>query len=134
MLTFIVLLVVGVFWLFGSVVIVSQQEVKIIERLGKFRKIATPGLNFKVPFIDAVVGEMDLRLNQLDVSIETKTKDNVFVTAKVAIQYLVLEAKVYEAFYKLDDQEEQIQSYVFDIVRAEVPKLSLDQVFEQKDE
>jgi regulator of protease activity HflC (stomatin/prohibitin superfamily) len=134
MITLIVLIGVGVFLLFGSVVIVSQQEVKIIERLGKFRKLAMPGLNFKVPLIDAVVGGVDLRLKQLDVEFETKTSDNVLVSGTVSVQYSILAGKVYEAFYRLNNAENQIESFVFDVVLAEVPKLTLDEVFSKKDE
>ena len=95
---------------------------------------AGPGLRVKVPFIDRVAGRMNLRVQQLDVEIETKTEDNVFVQMVVAVQYYVLPEKVYDAFYKLDDATRQITSFVFDVVRARVPKIKLDDVFEKKDE
>jgi len=87
-----------------------------------------------VPFIDRVAGRVNLRVQQLDVKIETKTEDNVFVQMVVAVQFYVLPEKVYDAFYKLDDARRQITSYVFDVVRAQVPKIKLDDVFAKKDE
>lgn len=117
-----------------TIVLVRQQSVKIIERLGKFRRLAKAGLSFRIPFIDNVAGEVDLRLQQLIVPVETKTKDNVFVQIGVAVQYLVNPEKVYDAFYRLEKPTEQISSYVFDVVRARVPALSVDEVFEKKEE
>jgi len=113
---------------------VQQRTVAIVQRLGKFLREAGPGLHMKVPFIDKVVGRINLRVQQLDVRIETKTEDNVFVQMVVAVQYYVLPEKVYDAFYKLDDATRQITSFVFDVVRAKVPKITLDDVFEKKDE
>ena len=125
---------------FGIVVIgtlfftVEQRTTAIVQRLGKFVREAGPGLHVKVPFIDRVIGRVNLRVQQLDVRIETKTEDNVFVQMVVAVQYFVLPEKVYDAFYKLDDAKRQITSFVFDVVRARVPKIKLDDVFEKKDE
>lgn len=113
---------------------VEQRTTAIVQRLGKFVREAGPGLNVKVPFIDTVAGRINLRVQQLDVKIETKTEDNVFVQMVVAVQYYVLPEKVYDAFYKLDDASRQITSYVFDVVRAQVPKIKLDDVFEKKDD
>lgn len=118
----------------NSIVFVKQQTVGIIERLGKFKKMATAGMTFKVPFIDNVAGRVDLRIQQLDVQVETKTKDNVFVTVLVSVQYFILEKMVFNAFYKLHEPDKQITSYVFDVVRAKVPSLNLDDVFEKKDD
>lgn len=113
---------------------VEQRTTAIVQRLGKFVREAGPGLHVKVPFIDKVIGRVNLRVQQLDVKIETKTEDNVFVQMVVAVQYFVLPEKVYDAFYKLDDAKRQITSFVFDVVRARVPKIKLDDVFEKKDE
>ena len=113
---------------------VEQRTVAIVQRLGKFVREAGPGLNLKIPFIDSVAGRVNLRVQQLDVKIETKTEDNVFVHMVVAVQFYVLQEKVYDAFYKLDDARKQITSYVFDVVRAQVPKIKLDDVFEKKDD
>ena len=113
---------------------VEQRTTAMVQRLGKFVREAGPGLNVKVPFIDKVAGRINLRVQQLDVKIETKTEDNVFVQMVVAVQYYVLPEKIYEAFYKLDDARRQITSYVFDVVRAQVPKIKLDDVFEKKDD
>lgn len=114
--------------------IVKQQNIAIIERLGKFISIRPAGLHFKVPIIDRVAGNISLKIQQLDVVIETKTKDNVFVRIKAAVQFHVVKEKVYDAFYKLDNPHTQITSYIFDLVRAEVPKMKLDDVFEKKDD
>ena len=118
----------------GAFFTVSQQSAAIVERFGRFSSIRGPGLHFKVPFIDNVVKKISLKVRQLDVNVETKTKDNVFVKLKVSVQYVVGSDSVYDAFYKLDNPYEQINSYIFDVVRAEVPKMKLDDVFERKDD
>ena len=120
--------------LFGTFFIVKQQSAAVIERFGKFVSVRHSGLQLKIPVIDRVSGRLSLRIQQLDVVIETKTKDDVFVKVKVSVQYKVIKDKVYDAFYKLDFPEDQITSYVFDVVRAEVPKMILDDVFEKKDD
>ncbi|MHC4067699.1 MAG: SPFH domain-containing protein [Planctomycetota bacterium] len=113
---------------------VEQRTTAIVQRLGKFLREAGPGFRVKIPFIDRVVGRVNLRVQQLDVEIETKTEDNVFVRMVVAVQYYALPEKVYDAFYKLEDANRQITSFVFDVVRAQVPKIKLDDVFEKKDD
>jgi len=118
----------------GAFYTVKQQSMAVLERLGRFTSIRGPGLHFKMPFIDKVAGKMSLKVRQLDVNVETKTKDNVFVKLKVGVQYVVGEDSVYDAFYKLANPDEQINSYIFDVVRAEVPKMKLDDVFERKDD
>ena len=126
----------GIFILsfFGLWFIVKQQTAVVVERLGKFHSVRNSGFQLKIPFIDRIAGKMSLKIQQLDVVVETKTKDDVFVKLKVSVQYVVIKSKVYEAFYKLDNPYAQITSYVFDVVRAEVPKLRLDDVFEKKDD
>jgi regulator of protease activity HflC (stomatin/prohibitin superfamily) len=114
--------------------IVRQQTCVIVERLGRFQSIRESGLNLKIPFIDSVAGRVNLKIQQLDVIVETKTFDDVFVKLKVSVQYRILPDKVYDAFYKLENPHDQITSYVFDTVRAEVPKLKLDDVFVRKDD
>ncbi|MEL6805237.1 MAG: SPFH domain-containing protein [Bacteroidota bacterium] len=113
---------------------VKQQLAAVLERLGKFNSVKRPGLHFKLPLIDKVVGRVSLKIQQLDVLVETKTKDNVFVKLKVSVQFYVNPEKVYDAFYKLENPYEQINAYVFDVIRAEVPKMKLDDVFERKDD
>ncbi len=120
--------------LFGALFIVKQQTAAVIERLGKFQSIRQSGLQFKIPIIDRVVGRLSLKIQQLDVIVETKTLDDVFVRLKVSVQYVVIKNKVYDAFYKLEYPHDQITSYVFDVVRAEVPKMKLDDVFVKKDD
>ena len=129
---FIILFIVLV--LFGTIFIVKQQSAAIVERFGKFVSVRHSGLQIKIPIIDRVAGRLSLRIQQLDVVVETKTKDDVFVKVKVSVQYKVIKDKVYDAFYKLDFPQDQITSYVFDVVRAEVPKMILDDVFEKKDD
>ena len=127
-------LIIGLFVLISSFFIVKQQTAAIIERFGRFISIRHSGLQIKIPVIDRVAGRLSLKIQQLDVIIETKTLDDVFVRLKVSVQYRVLSEKVYDAFYKLDYPHEQITSYVFDVVRAEVPKMKLDDVFVKKDD
>ena len=128
------LIVFGVLLLLSGLFVVKQQTSAIIERFGKFIAVRQPGLHIKIPLIDKISGRISLRVLQLDVIVETKTKDDVFVKLKVSVQYRVVPEKVYEAFYKLDFPQDQITSYVFDVVRAVVPKMKLDDVFEKKDE
>lgn len=123
-----VLSVLGLFF------IVKQQTAVIVERFGKFESVRNAGFQIKIPIVDRIAGKISLKVQQLDVVVETKTKDDVFVKMKVSVQYMVIKDKVYEAFYKLDNPYAQITSYVFDVVRAEVPKLRLDDVFEKKDD
>ncbi len=124
----------GLIILISSFFTVKQQTAAIIERFGKFQSIRHSGLQLKIPLIDRVAGRLSLKIQQLDVIIETKTLDDVFVRLKVSVQYRVLNQKVYDAFYKLDYPHDQITSYVFDVVRAEVPKMKLDDVFVKKDD
>ena len=119
---------------FAAFFMVKQQTAAIIERFGKFHSIRQSGLQLKIPLVDRVSGRLSLKIQQLDVIIETKTLDDVFVKLKVSVQYKVIKEKVYDAFYKLDFPHEQITSYVFDVVRAEVPKMKLDDVFVKKDD
>ena len=125
---------VGFLLLLSVFFTVKQQTAAIIERFGKFHSIRHSGLQIKVPLIDKISGRLSLKIQQLDVIIETKTLDDVFVRLKVSVQYKVIGEKVYEAYYKLDYPHEQITSYVFDVVRAEVPKMKLDDVFVKKDD
>lgn len=120
--------------LFSGLFIVKQQSSAIVERFGRFLVVRRPGLHIKIPLVDKIAGRLSLRILQLDVIVETKTKDDVFVKLKVSVQYKVIEEKVFDAFYRLDFPQDQITSYVFDVVRAEVPKMILDDVFEKKDE
>ena len=124
----------GLIVLVSSFFIVKQQTAAIIERFGRFQSIRQSGPQFKIPLVDRVSGKLSLKIQQLDVMIETKTLDDVFVRLKVSVQYKVIKDKVYDAFYKLDYPHDQITSYVFDVVRAEVPKMKLDDVFVRKDD
>ena len=112
----------------------KQQSAAIVERFGKFVAVRQSGLQIKIPIVDIVAGRLSLRIQQLDVVVETKTKDDVFVKLKVSVQFKVIKDKVYDAFYKLDNPADQITSFIFDVVRAEVPKLILDDVFLKKDD
>jgi|TARA_A100001011_G_scaffold170404_1_gene179300 regulator of protease activity HflC (stomatin/prohibitin superfamily) len=120
--------------LFSTFFIVRQQSAAVVERFGRFVGVRQSGLQIKIPIVDRVSGRVSLRVQQLDVVVETKTKDDVFVKIKVSVQYKVIKDKVFDAFYKLDFPQDQITSYVFDVVRAEVPKMILDDVFEKKDD
>ena len=124
----------GLIILISAFFIVKQQTAAIIERFGKFHSIRQSGLHLKIPLVDRIAGKLSLKIQQLDVIIETKTLDDVFVRLKVSVQYKVIKDQVYDAFYKLDYPHDQITSYVFDVVRAEVPKMKLDDVFVRKDD
>ena len=120
--------------LFLTFFIVKQQSAAVVERFGKFVYVRQSGLQLKIPIVDNIAGRLSLRIQQLDVVVETKTKDDVFVKLKVSVQFKVIKDKVYDAFYKLDNPADQITSFIFDVVRAEVPKLILDDVFIKKDD
>lgn len=124
----------GLAILIPSFFTVKQQTAVVIERFGKFQSIRTSGLQLKLPLIDQIAGSVTLKIQQLDVVVETKTLDDVFVRLKVSAQYMIIKNRVYEAFYRLENPHEQITSYIFDVVRAEVPKMKLDDVFVKKDD
>jgi len=111
-----------------------QETVAVVEGFGKFNRVAYPGCNFLNPCCgEGIAGVLSLRVQQLDVQCETKTRDNVFVTLVVSVQYQVRKEQIYDAFYKLTNSHSQISSYVFDVVRASVPKMNLDDVFLEKE-
>ena len=108
---------------------VNTAEVAVITRFGRFLRAADPGLNWKRPFFDSVAGMVSLRVNQISLTMETKTKDNVFVTIPISVQNRVRPEKVYDAFYKLSDPTAQIKSYVEQVILGHVPGMTLDEVF-----
>jgi regulator of protease activity HflC (stomatin/prohibitin superfamily) len=126
----VLLFVLGVF--LGSFFTIETAHAGIVQRLGKFSRIAAPGLNFKMPYIETVVAKISLQVEQLDVKVETKTKDNVFVQIPISVQYNVMPTKVYDAFYKLSDPVKQIESFVYNVILGHVPKLTLDETFDQQ--
>lgn len=128
----IAIIIIGLIWMIFFMV--EQQTIAIVERFGKFARVARPGLNILIPFIERIAGRVSLRVRQLDIPVETKTKDNVFVKVTVSVQFHALTEKIYEAFYRLENPEAQIRSFIFDVVRAQVPKIILDDVFEKKDD
>ena len=128
------ILILSFFILLSALFTVKQQTAAILERFGKFLSIRNSGLQLKIPVVDRIAGRINLKIQQLDVLVETKTKDDVFVRLKISVQFQVIKEKVYDAFYKLESPHDQITSYVFDVVRAEVPKMKLDDVFERKDD
>jgi len=113
---------------------VRTNTVALVERCGKFQAIKGPGCQCLVWPVDSIVGRVSLRVRQLDVNCETKTKDNVFVNVVISVQYQVVLEKAFDAFYKLANPEIQIQAYVFDVVRSELPKMELDESFSNKEQ
>ena len=132
--TFYILVFLAVVFLLSTFFTVRQQTAVSIERFGKFESIRHSGLQMKIPIIDKIAARISLKIQQLDVIVETKTLDDVFVKIKVSVQFVVIKEKVYDAIYKLEYPHDQITSYVFDVVRAEVPKMKLDDVFVKKDD
>ncbi len=124
-----VLAVILISTIFGSFFTVKTAEVAVVVRFGKFLRICQAGLSWKVPFIDGVAGKVSLRVNQITLTMETKTKDNVFVTIPISVQNRVRPEAVYDAFYKLSNPEAQIQSYVEQVILGHVPGMTLDEVF-----
>ncbi|MDO4764087.1 MAG: SPFH domain-containing protein [Flavobacteriaceae bacterium] len=128
------ILFIGIVIFMMSLFTVKQETAVIIERLGKFHSVRHAGLQLKIPVIDSIARRLNLKIQQLDVVVDTKTLDNVFITMRVSVQYQVIRQQVADAYYRLEDPHNQITSYVFDVVRAEVPKLRLDDVFVKKDD
>ncbi len=131
----IVFFIIAFFVVFGAFFVVKQKTAVIIERFGKFQRVARSGFNFKIPLIDKKAGNVNLRVMELPVEVETKTKDDVFVRLIISVQYFVVETEegIQTSFYKFDNPARQIQSYVFDSIRSEVPNMLLDDVFSEKD-
>lgn len=125
---------IGLIILFASFFVVKQETAAIVERFGKFKSVKHSGLHLKIPIIDQISKRLNLRIQQLDVIIDTKTLDNVFIRMKISVQYQVIRNQVADAYYRLENPENQITSFVFDVVRAEVPKMKLDDVFVRKDD
>lgn len=130
-----VIIILALVLIVSGLYVVKQQTVAIVERFGKYQKTSTSGINFKIPFgVDVIAARIQLRMLQSEIVVETKTQDNVFVTMNVATQYRVNEQNVTDAYYKLMHPEAQIKSYIEDALRSSVPKLTLDELFEKKDE
>ena len=132
MVSLVLLAILGVIVLsliLGSFFTVSTAQVAVLTRFGKFLRVAEAGLNWKAPFLDSVSGIVSLRVNQIALTMETKTKDNVFVTIPISVQNRVRPERVYDAFYKLSDPVAQIKSYVEQVILGHVPSMTLDEVF-----
>ena len=134
MLSSVALLLIIVFIVYLSYFTVEQQSASVVERFGKFHRVSNPGLNFKIPFIEEVRSPISLRVMQIDVAVETKTIDDVFIHIITSVQFKIIPEKIYEAYYTLNDPKGQVQAYIFDVVRARVPTIKLDDVFSKKDE
>ncbi|CYV59665.1 SPFH domain-containing protein [Streptococcus suis] len=133
--SFLFFVLIALILIASGLYVVKQQTVAIIERFGKYQKTSISGINFKIPFgVDVIAARIQLRMLQSEIVVETKTQDNVFVTMNVATQYRVNENNVTDAYYKLMHPEAQIKSYIEDALRSSVPKLTLDELFEKKDE
>jgi len=117
-----------------SIYTVKQQTFAVVERFGKFSRISDPGFHLKWPIVERVAGRVSIRVMELNVEVKTKTADNVFVDLLIAVQYFVTKEKVWDAFYKLTNPQTQMESFVFDTVRAKVPHMKLDEVFEKKED
>ncbi len=130
---YIVYILIGIIFIFSCAFTVGQQDVLIIQRLGKFHKLATAGLNFKLPIIDQKAGRMNLRVRELDIPGQFKTQDNVFMDMMIRVQYTVIPARVADAYYKLSSPEQQIAAFVLNVVRTEVARMDLKEVFQHQD-
>jgi regulator of protease activity HflC (stomatin/prohibitin superfamily) len=124
-----ILAIIALSLILGSFFTVSTAEVAVLTRFGKFLRVAEAGLNWKAPYLDTVAGVVSLRVNQITLTMETKTKDNVFVTIPISVQNRVRPERVYDAFYKLSDPVAQIKSYVEQVILGHVPGMTLDEVF-----
>jgi regulator of protease activity HflC (stomatin/prohibitin superfamily) len=130
----IILIVAAIIIILAGFFIVEQQKVGVVERFGKFLRLAQPGLHIRIPFVDRVVARISLQVEQLELAIETKTHDNVFVTVEVAIQYKVDGPHVREAYYLLDKPTAQMEAFTSDVVRSKLPGLDLDAAYSDVEE
>ncbi|BDR53335.1 peptidase [Bombiscardovia nodaiensis] len=130
----VILIVVVLIVLAGTIFVVPQQRAYVLERFGKFHKVALAGLHVKIPLVDRIATKTNLRVNQLNVKLETKTRDNVFVTVIVSTQYRVEPKNVATAYYELQDPAGQLRSYMEDALRSAIPSLTLDDAFARKDD
>eukprot|EP00607_Mallomonas_marina_P010536 CAMPEP_0182418280 /NCGR_PEP_ID=MMETSP1167-20130531/2755_1 /TAXON_ID=2988 /ORGANISM="Mallomonas Sp, Strain CCMP3275" /LENGTH=286 /DNA_ID=CAMNT_0024592423 /DNA_START=46 /DNA_END=906 /DNA_ORIENTATION=+ len=112
---------------------VKEMNAGVVENCGKYSKVGTAGFFCIMYPCENITGIVSMKIQQLDVSCDTKTKDNVFVKVVVSVQYRVVESKVPSAYYKLTDHRAQITSYVFDVIRSAVPRLELDEAFASKE-
>ncbi|MCH2023272.1 MAG: hypothetical protein MK207_12420 [Saprospiraceae bacterium] len=128
------IVVLAFFFLSASVKRVQEKTAKIVQRLGKFNRILHQGINFIIPIIENIAGTVNLKVQELDIILKTKTQDDVYVKLKVSLQVQIIKNKVREAFYELDDPYGHISSRIFDIIRTQVPKLNLNDVFSRKDD
>lgn len=128
------LAIAGIFFAFTSLKIVDERTARIVQRLGRFNRVLEPGMHFVMPILEQSSSKIDLRIQQIDVHIETKTKDNVFVKLQVSVHLEIIKERIQDAYYRLSDPYAQISSYIFDDVRAEVPKMTLDDVFARKED
>ena len=126
-----ILLVMVLVTIIKTLYTVRTYTAGVVERWGKFNRIVRPGLHVLIPYAERVFF-VDLQVKQAQFQVETKTQDNVFVQIPVSVQYQVLDDKIYDAFYKLSTPQKQIESFVFNSILGHVPKLSLDQTFEQQ--
>jgi regulator of protease activity HflC (stomatin/prohibitin superfamily) len=124
-----IIVLLGLSIVLGSFFTVETAQVAIVQRLGKFARVAGPGLNWKTPYLETVVRRLSMKVQQFDVQVETKTQDNVFVQIPVSIQYKIMPDAVEAAFYKLSDPVKQIESMVYNVVLGHVPKMKLDDTF-----
>jgi len=124
-----IIAIIALSLIMGSFFTVNTAQVAVITRFGKFLRVADAGLNWKVPYFDTVAGRVSLRVNQITLTMETKTKDNVFVTIPISVQNRVRPEKVFDAYYKLSDPVAQIKSYVEQVILGHVPGMTLDEVF-----
>lgn len=129
----IILIVIVIVLLIAGIYVVPQQSVFIIERFGKFHRLAAPGIHLKIPVVDRIATKVSMRIHQMDQSVTTKTVDNVFVNLNVSVQYRVDDKNIAASFYELSNPEMQIRAYVEDNIRNAVPTLTLDDAFVQKD-
>jgi regulator of protease activity HflC (stomatin/prohibitin superfamily) len=128
-----VLLLLLIWIAFSAIFTVNQQTAAVVEHFGRFHHIAEAGLHFKIPIVQRIRERTSLRVQQLDVRVESKSQDNVFVELAIAVQYNVKPDGIQDAVYRLTNHQRQIEAYVFDVVRAEVPKKTLEEVFEDKE-
>jgi len=116
----------------GCFICINTSEVGMITRFGEFSRQADEGFNIICCPCEQLQDTVSLRVQQLEVRCDTKTSDNVMITVMCAVQYQVLPDKVHDAFYRLTNPKSQITSYIEDVVRSTIPKMTLDQAYESK--
>lgn len=128
----IIVLIIVLVIAFKSIKVVKQAEVYIIERLGKFHKVADAGLTIIVPFMDHVRSVVSLKQQTMDIPPQgVITKDNVTITIDTVVFYQITDPA--KAVYEIQSLKKGIEYLAITTIRDIVGKMDLDETFSSRD-